>query len=112
MRQATSVEELIRGWDGLGVVSRYDEPTGTWIFIALHDDALGRPTGGTRLKAYPSAADALLDAQRLAAGMTDKWAAAGIPFGGGKAVLAVPEGGVEGDERQGLLRRYGHGQRM
>ena len=97
---------IIAAWDGLGVVVRHDRPTGAWIFIALHDDTLGRPTGGTRLWVYPTPADGLRDALRLAEGMTSKWAAVGIDFGGGKAVLALP-GPIEGEARRGLLRRYG-----
>ena len=38
--------------------------------------------------------------------MTYKWAAAGFPRGGGKAVLAVPPGSPR-TRRDGLLRRYG-----
>ena len=97
---------IIAAWDGLGVVVRHDRPTGAWIFIALHDDTLGRPTGGTRMWVYPTPEDGLRDALRLAEGMTSKWAAVGIDFGGGKAVLAVP-GPLEGEARRGLLRRYG-----
>jgi leucine dehydrogenase len=43
---------------------------------------------------------------RLSAAMTWKMAAAGMPRGGGKAVLAVPELPV-GEPRRRLLRRYG-----
>lgn len=100
------IESLIRDWDGLAVVARHDPSTGAWIFIALHDDTLGRPLGGTRMKVYPHAADGLRDAQRLAEGMTHKWAAAGIEMGGGKAVLALSRP-LSGTEREGLLRRYG-----
>jgi leucine dehydrogenase len=96
----------IAGWDGLGVVARHDEATGSWIFIALHDDSLGPPTGGTRMKSYPSPAAALADAQRLAAGMTRKWAAVGFGFGGGKAVIAVPAP-LTAEAREALLLRYG-----
>lgn len=102
-----SFTQLIQSWDGLGVVTRFDQPTGSWIFICLHDNTLGPPTGGTRMKVYPQPADGLLDAMRLATGMTAKWAAIGIDFGGGKAVIAVPHALV-GEERNGLLRRYGH----
>jgi leucine dehydrogenase len=42
---------------------------------------------------------------RLSAGMTNKLAVAGLDFGGGKAVLAVPEL-PEGDARRRLLHRY------
>jgi leucine dehydrogenase len=97
---------LMENWDGEGVVMRHDRPTGTWIFIALHSSALGRPSGGTRMKVYPTLADGLEDAMRLAEGMTYKWAGLGTPFGGGKAVLAVPRP-LEGAERDGLLLRYG-----
>ncbi len=100
------IEERIRAWDGQGVVCRYDAETGTWIFISLHRDTLGPFTGGTRMKSYPSLGAALEDGQRLAAGMTQKWAALGMPYGGGKAVLAVPET-LAGAVREGLLRRYG-----
>lgn len=102
----SDLQSVIREWDGLATVVRFDPPTGAWIFIALHDATLGRPMGGTRLRAYPSPADGLRDAQRLAEGMTHKWAGAGIDLGGGKAVLAL-ERPLEGPEREGLLRRYG-----
>lgn len=103
---ALSIKSLIESWDGLGVVMRYDRPTGTWIFIALHNDTLGRPTGGTRMKVYQSAAAGLRDAMRLAEGMTYKWAAIDFAYGGGKAVLAIPRR-LKAREREGLLRRYG-----
>lgn len=101
-----SLKSLIEGWEGIGVVSRFDQLTGSWIFIALHDDTLGMPTGGTRMKVYPGPALALQDAMRLATGMTAKWAAVDLDFGGGKGVIAVPHI-LEGEERKGLLRRYG-----
>ena len=94
------------GWDGLGVVCRYDAPTGTWIYICLHSDQLGAPTGGSRMKVYPDLGDALEDGMRLAEGMTNKWAGIGVGAGGGKAVLAIPEP-IEGDARVGLLHRFG-----
>lgn len=102
----TGVAERIRAWDGVGVVSRYDRPTDSWIFISMHDDTLGPFTGGTRMKSYASLGEALEDGQRLAAGMTAKWAVLGMPYGGGKAVLAVP-GPLSGGAREGLFRRYG-----
>lgn len=99
-----SLESVLEGWDGLGVVTRRD--TDAWIFIALHDDTLGTPLGGTRMKVYPRPADGLRDAMRLAEGMTHKWAAAGFEMGGGKAVIALDHP-LEGAEREALLRRYG-----
>jgi glutamate dehydrogenase/leucine dehydrogenase len=52
------------------------------------------------------AAEALDDAMRLSAAMTRKLAVAGLPFGGGKAVIAVPELPT-GEPRRALLLRYG-----
>lgn len=101
-----SLESLMRGWDGLGVVSSHHAATGSWIFVALHDDALGRPTGGCRLMEYESPAAALLDAMRLAEGMTWKWAAMGMQYGGAKSVLAV-RGPLEDEARRSLFRRFG-----
>jgi leucine dehydrogenase len=99
------MEKLILDWDGEFVVTRYDRPTGTWMFVAVHSTAMGVSTGGTRLKSYPQPRDGLRDALRLAEGMTYKFAVIGFPRGGGKAVLAVPEGLVPAD-REGLLLRY------
>jgi leucine dehydrogenase len=100
------LQSLTESWEGLAVVTKHDPISGSWIFIALHDDTLGPPTGGTRLKHYATPADGLHDAMRLAKGMTHKWAALGWDAGGGKAVLAVP-GPIEGERRKALLLRYG-----
>jgi leucine dehydrogenase len=99
-------EELLRQWDGEEVVVRHDRETGTWIFVCVHSTALGPAMGGTRMKQYASPAEALEDGLRLAGGMTRKLAVAGLPCGGGKAVLAVPEV-FDGDARRGLFERYG-----
>ncbi len=102
-----TIEDLIKGWDGQAVVTHYDRETGTWIFIAIHDLTLGMGCGGCRMKVYPTPADGLRDALRLARGMTHKWAAVDMDFGGGKTVLAVPHL-LQGKEREGLFRRLGH----
>ena len=56
------MEDLIKTWDGESVISRYDAETGTWMFIAIHSTALGKATGGTRMKPYPNPTAALQDA--------------------------------------------------
>ena len=102
-----NLQSLIDEWDGLGVVVSRHRETGSWIFIALHDATLGRPTGGCRLRTYRSHAAGLRDAMRLAEGMTYKWAAMDLRYGGGKSVLAVP-GPLEGELRRSLFTRLGN----
>ncbi len=99
-------ESLLRSWDGEQAVVRHDEESGAWMFVGVHSTVLGPAGGGTRMRVYESPADGLADAMRLSAAMTWKMAAAGLPRGGGKAVLAVPEL-PEGEPRRRLLRRYG-----
>jgi leucine dehydrogenase len=96
----------MRSWDGEEVVVRFDRPTGTWMFVCIHSTTRGPAGGGTRMKVYPEPSDALADAMRLAGAMTLKMAAVDMPFGGAKAVLAVPDL-VDGEARRGLLLRYG-----
>jgi leucine dehydrogenase len=55
--------------------------------IAIHSTALGPAVGGTRIWNYPSDEAATLDALRLSRAMSYKNALAGLPFGGGKAVI-------------------------
>lgn len=72
--------------------------------IALHSTRRGPAVGGTRLLAYPSDDLALLDALRLSRAMSYKSALAGLPFGGGKAVILRPGGPFD---RAELLRAHG-----
>lgn len=99
------LEELIRSWEGEEVVVGFDAPTGAWMIVCIHSTKRGPAGGGTRMKVYASLAAALEDAMRLSEAMTLKMAAADVPFGGGKAVLAVPSL-PEGAERRRLLLRY------
>jgi glutamate dehydrogenase/leucine dehydrogenase len=85
---------------------RFDAESGSWIFVTLDSTVLGPAGGGTRMRVYPTPAEGLADAMRLSRAMTWKMAAAGMPRGGGKAVLAVPELPA-GEPRKRLLRRYG-----
>ena len=99
-------EGLLAAWEGEHAVVRHDAESGAWMFVCVHSTVLGPAGGGTRLRVYPDPADGLADAMRLSGAMTWKMAAAGMPRGGGKAVLAVPELPV-GEPRKRLLRRYG-----
>ena len=99
-------EDLLRAWDGEEAVIRFDAASGAWMFVCVHSTALGPGGGGTRMRVYPTPADGLADAMKLSGAMTRKFAAADIPRGGGKAVLAVPRL-PEGEARRTLLLRYG-----
>ena len=98
--------ETLLKWNGEEVIIHFDQPAQAWIVIAIHSTKLGPAIGGTRMKPYPDLSAAIIDAQRLAEGMTFKWAAAGIEGGGGKAVIAVPPD-LTPEARTSLLRRYG-----
>jgi leucine dehydrogenase len=99
-------ESLLAGWDGEHAAVRHDAESGAWMFVCVHSTVLGPAGGGTRMRVYPTPADGLADAMRLSGAMTWKMAGAGMPRGGGKAVLAVPELPT-GEPRRRLLRRYG-----
>ncbi len=64
-----------------------DKATGLKAIVAIHSTALGPACGGTRMYPYATAADATTDVLRLSRGMSYKNAIAGLPLGGGKAVI-------------------------
>ena len=107
-RLLVDVEKLIEGWDGESVSIHRDRETGTWMFICVHSTALGTAAGGTRMKHYPTPADALADGMRLSEAMSLKLASVDFPHGGGKAVIALPSTEIpQGDARRRLLHEYG-----
>ncbi len=65
----------------------HDRASGLTAIIAVHSTHLGPAAGGTRFWHYAQAADAMRDALRLSRGMSYKSAMAGLPAGGGKAVI-------------------------
>lgn len=69
------------------VVLARDAASGLHAIIAIHSTHRGPAAGGVRRCAYASQADALTDALRLSHGMSLKNAMAGLPAGGGKAVV-------------------------
>jgi leucine dehydrogenase len=99
-------EALLESWDGETALIHPDRESGAWIFICLHSTRRGPAGGGTRMKVYGAPAEGLQDAMRLSGAMTRKLAVAGLPFGGGKAVIAVPEIPT-GEKRRQLFLRYG-----
>jgi leucine dehydrogenase len=69
-----------------------DESAGLECIIVLNSRVLGPAAGGCRLWSYETSEEMTVDAFRLAEGMSYKNALAGLPLGGGKAVLKRPAG--------------------
>ncbi len=69
------------------VVLFKDPETGLQAIIAVHNTNLGSSLGGCRIYPYAGMDDAINDVLRLSRGMTYKSALAGLPLGGGKAVI-------------------------
>jgi len=92
-----------------------DERTGLEVSIVIHDTTLGPGLGGTRWYPFSTRAEALVDNQRLAEGMTYKLALAvgedtelakaGVSFGGAKAVIRG-QSTIDKDKRREQLRAY------
>jgi leucine dehydrogenase len=92
-----------------------DERTGLEVSVVIHDTTLGPALGGTRWRPFQTRAEALVDNQRLAEGMTyklalavgddTKLAQAGVSFGGGKAVIRG-QPTQDKDRRKEQLRVY------
>ena len=72
--------------------------------IAIHDTTLGPALGGTRFWNYASEEEAVVDALRLAKGMTYKAAVAGLNLGGGKSVII---GDPSVTRREMIFRTHG-----
>ena len=69
------------------VVWAHDPDSGLQAIVAVHSTALGPAVGGCRFYPYADQATAMIDALRLAEGMTLKSSAAGLDLGGGKSVI-------------------------
>ena len=86
------------------VVFCQDADSGLRAIIAVHSTLLGPALGGVRMWPYASTDEALQDVLRLAEAMTYKGAAAGLPLGGGKAVII---GDPRRAKTESLLRAFG-----
>jgi leucine dehydrogenase len=90
--------------DHEGVHLFRDRVSGLTAIIAIHSTALGPAAGGTRFWTYPDRTAAVTDALRLSRGMSYKNAMAGLPMGGGKAVILSPADGIKDDR---LIAAFG-----
>lgn len=77
-----------KAYDGHEGVTFFSDPaSGLKGIVAIHSTALGPAAGGCRAWAYENEEAALQDVLRLSRGMSYKNAVAGLPLGGGKAVI-------------------------
>lgn len=99
--------------DVFGKLSKYDfgevhfkldKAAHLQAIVAIHDSRLGPALGGCRFIEYDSDEEAIVDALRLARGMTYKAALAGLPHGGGKSVIIRPKRHFD---RVALFRAFG-----
>lgn len=81
-----------------------DSDSGLDGLIAVHSTQAGPAAGGLRMRVYAGFDEALADVLALSRGMTYKNAAAGLPLGGGKAVIL---GDPRSDKTEALLRAMG-----
>lgn len=73
------------------VIGITDDKTNLKGYITIHNTNLGPALGGTRLQTYRSEEAALRDSLNLSKAMTYKCALAGLPWGGGKAVIIASD---------------------
>jgi leucine dehydrogenase len=81
-----------------------DTSAGYRGIIAIHSTTLGPALGGTRFWNYANDEEAIVDALRLARGMTYKNAVAGLNLGGGKSVII---GNNKTTDREMIFRAHG-----
>ncbi len=96
--------ELLEHYDFGAVHVARDAASGMHAIVAIHDTRLGPAIGGCRFLPYAAERDALVDALRLARGMTYTAALAGLPHGGGKTVMLRPD---KFFDRAAVFRAYG-----
>lgn len=75
-----------------------DRATGLKAIISVHSTHLGPAAGGTRYWTYAHRQQAVTDALRLSRGMSYKNAMAGLPLGGGKAVVLADSAAIKSPE--------------
>lgn len=69
------------------VIFVHDQESDLRAIIAVHDTTCGPAAGGVRFWHYENENEALFDVLRLSEGMSYKAVMAGLPLGGGKAVI-------------------------
>ena len=82
------------------VCFHYDTETDLRAIIAIHSTKLGPALGGTRRWHYATEEEAIFDVLRLSEVMSCKAACAGLPMGGAKSIILLPEHGQPATEAE------------
>ena len=96
--------DTIAGMGHEQLVLCQDTASGYRGIVAVHSTVLGPALGGTRFWNYATDEEAIVDALRLARGMTYKNAVAGLNLGGGKSVII---GDNKTIDREMIFRAHG-----
>jgi leucine dehydrogenase len=96
--------DTIAGMGHEQLVLCQDSASGYRGIVAVHSTVLGPALGGTRFWNYATDEEAIVDALRLARGMTYKNAVAGLNLGGGKSVII---GDNKTADREMIFRAHG-----
>jgi leucine dehydrogenase len=99
-----SIFERMAEHDHEQLVFCHEPSAGYRGIIAIHNTTLGPALGGTRFWNYRNDEEAIIDALRLARGMTYKAAVAGLNLGGGKSVII---GDNRTTRREMIFRAHG-----
>lgn len=94
----------LKAYDYGEVHFKHDKASGLKAIVAIHDSRLGPALGGCRFLPYDTDEAAVIDALRLARGMTYKAAITGLAHGGGKSVLIRPK---QHFDRVAMFRAFG-----
>ncbi|GJM06455.1 MAG: amino acid dehydrogenase [marine bacterium B5-7] len=98
------IQDMLHIIESGDVHIKRDEESGLLSIIAVHSTKRGPAMGGCRCIRYPNLRTAVYDAMRLAKGMSYKTAISGLPLGGAKGVIILPDEPVD---RTKLFEAYG-----
>jgi leucine dehydrogenase len=100
--------EYVAALDHEEILIRRGTRSGVFTIVAIHSTVRGPSLGGCRMWYYGDVRAGIRDAMRLSEGMTYKSAVAGLPLGGGKGVIMLPneQRRPDGEQRRDILMDF------
>jgi leucine dehydrogenase len=104
-----AIDRYLETLDHEALLVRRGRRSGLFTIVAVHSTTRGPSLGGCRMWTYGDSRAAVRDALRLSRAMTYKSAVAGLPLGGGKGVIMLPQGTrpPAGEDRRAVLLDFG-----